>query len=166
MITDDARAELYPQPDEVGEDLVWELPLSYGKLTVEGVFLGMASARQDKHNHAGQYPPQGRRCPACRWYEPRLFREGDGERRYVLYSLGCSDLPHETDRPRYRYAADADEAIFSMSTPKDGTRFLTAPAMSMFRMAAGYDPDIAEALERQWTGDEPDLTGAPLWRDR
>jgi hypothetical protein len=165
MITDARRTKLYPQPDEVGEEDTWLLPLDHGgELEVFGVFLGVASARQDKHNHGGRFTPQDRRCPACRWYEPRIFRETDGARRYVLYTLGCSDMPGETDRPRYRYASDAHEAIFTMSTPKGDTRFLTAPARSLFEMAARRDDEIRQALENQWSTGEADLVPGPQWR--
>jgi hypothetical protein len=162
MITDPHRTELYPQPDEVGEEFDLDLPLEHGSLPVHGVFLGVASARQDKHNHAGEFTPGGRRCPACRWYEPRLFRETAPPRRYVLYTLGCSNMPGETDRPRYRFAEDAYEAIFTMSTPSGDTRFLTAPAMALFKMAALHDVEIKEALDRQWVQQDP--THAPRWR--
>lgn len=167
MITDKRRTELYPQLDEVGEEFDIDLPLSHGVLPFQGVFLGVASARQDKHNHGGPHPPYGRRCPACRWYEPRIFRETGGTRRYVLYTLGCSDLPGETDQPRYRYADDAYEAIFIMSTPStDGdSRFLTAPARRMFQMAAGNDEEIKEALSRQWVTHEAPVERG-RWNDR
>jgi hypothetical protein len=177
MITDELRADLYPQADEVGEEAVWELPLGEifaapgrdpdahhgGFLTVDGVFIGVATARQDKHNHAGPFAPRERRCPGCRWFEPRIFRELTGKRRYVMYTLGCSNMPGESDRPRYRYANDAFEAIFVMSTEKDdgsGARFLSGPAQRMFDMAAQQDPEIAHALESQWS------TAAPVAEDR
>lgn len=167
MITDDRRTELYPQDDEVGETDIWDLPLEHDKdLEVRGIFLGVASARQDKHNHGGDFTPPGRRCPACRWYEPRIFRETGSERRYVLYTLGCSNMPGETDRPRFRFAADAHEAIFIMSTPKGDTRFLTAPAMKMFEMAAGHDIEIKKALDQQWTDDTINSAEAHRWRDQ
>lgn len=147
MITDARRAELYPQPDEAGEHDTWVLPLLDGELEITGTFIGVASARQDKHSHSGPAAPPETRCPACRWYEPRVFRI-DETGKYLLYTLGCSDIPGETDIPRYRYAANAHEVIFNMATQHEesGTRFLTTPARLMFRMAANHDPDIAEAL--------------------
>lgn len=153
MITDARRAELYPQPDEIGDHDTWHLPLLHeGTLDLDAVFLGVASARQDKHNHAGEFADRGRRCPACRWYEPRIFRVGDSG-KYLMYTLGCSDVPGEVDVPRYRYAADAHEAIFNMAThdSEKSTRFLTTPARMMFLMAAEHDRAIAEALlEGHW----------------
>lgn len=148
MITDARRSELYPTPDEVGEEDTWHLPLlRAGTLDLDAVFLGVASARQDRHNHPGEFAPADRRCPACRWYEPRIFRISDSG-KYLVYTLGCSDMPGEVDVPRYRYAADAYEVIFNMSTIDEvtGNRFLTIPAKQMFLMAAEHDPDIAEAL--------------------
>lgn len=148
MITDERRAELYPQEDEIGDQDTWRLPLQDGKiLEIDAVFLGVASARQDKHNHSGEHAPEGRRCPACRWYEPRIFKVSDSG-KYLLYTLGCSDLPGEIDVPRYRYAADAFEAVFNMAThdPEKNTRFLTTPARMMFLKASEHDPALGEAL--------------------
>lgn len=166
MITDERRAELYPQEDEVGEADVWHLPLMHGKtIDVDGTFLGVASARQDKHNHAGEHAPQGRRCPACRWYEPRIFKiEGNG--KYLLYTLGCSDLPDEIDVPRYRYATDAFEAIFNMAThdAEKNARFLTTPARLMFLMAAEHDEAIADALIAGGWVESLDREGGAAWR--
>ncbi len=179
MITDDIRAELYPQADEVGENAVWVLPLGHVRVTgsgsgtdeddrtleIDGIFLGVATARQDRHNHGGDFAPEGRRCPKCRWFEPRVFRELTGKRRYVMYTLGCSNMPGETDRPRYRFAADAHEAIFVMSTVDNerGTRFLSAPAQRMFDMAAQYDLDIAAALRESWSDSTEPSTDEGRW---
>jgi hypothetical protein len=164
MITDARRAELYPQPDEVGESDTWHLPLKSGTLDFDATFLGVASARQDKHNHEGEHAPKGRRCPACRWYEPRIFKIADNG-KYLLYTLGCSDIPGEIDVPRYRYAADAFEAIFNMAThdPDKNTRFLTTPAKMMFLMAAEHDDAVADALVAgAWV--ESLETNTQVWR--
>jgi hypothetical protein len=166
MITDERRADLYPQPDEVGESDTWSLPLMQGKtLEIDAAFLGVASARQDKHNHAGTFAPKGRRCPACRWYEPRIFKVTETG-KYLLYTLGCSNLPGEVDVPRYRYAADAHEAIFNMATndAEHGTRFLTTPAKMMFLMAAQHDATLAAALlDGHWV-DSLKLDSSAVWR--
>lgn len=166
MITDERRAELYPQENEIGDTDVWDLPLLHGKeLTINAMFIGVASARQDKHNHAGRFAPAGRRCPACRWYEPRIFKITETG-KYLLYTLGCSDLPDEVDVPRYRYATDAHQAIFDMAThdPEKNTRFLTTPAKMMFLMAADHDAAIAEALIDGGWVDSLELSSAPVWR--
>lgn len=166
MITDARRAELYPQEDEVGETDNWHLPLLNGKtIDIGASFLGVASARQDKHNHPGDHAPKGRRCPACRWYEPRIFKiEGTG--KYLLYTLGCSDIPGEIDVPRYRYATDAFEAIFNMAThdPEKQVRFLTTPARMMFLMAAQHDPAIADALIAGGWVDRLDHESGAAWK--
>ena len=166
MITDDHRASLYPQPDEVGDRFIWELPLLHDKtLEIEAVFLGVSTARQDKHTHSGEFTPKGRRCPACRWYEPRIFKVTESG-KYLLYTLGCSDLPGEVDVPRYRYAADAFEAIFNMAThdPEKNTRFLTTPARIMFLMAAEHDEGIADALIAGNWVPSLGLGHDPVWR--
>lgn len=166
MITDERRTELYPQEAEIGDEGAWDLPLQDGKtLEIDAVFLGVSTARQDKHNHSGEHVPEGRRCPACRWYEPRLFKISDSG-KYLLYTLGCSDLPGEIDVPRYRYAADAFEVIFNMAThdPRKNTRFLTTPARMMFLAAADHDPAIADALIAGGWVDSLKRDNGPAWR--
>jgi hypothetical protein len=142
----------YPEDDVLGKDQVWHLPLNHrGELTVNGRFMGWAQTKAAVHNHPGDVVQDDRRCPSCRWFEPRLFHDRDNS-RYVLYTIGCTDVPGETDRIRYRYAHDLEEAIFTMSVPwegrggEPGDRFLSAPARQMFEQAAQYEPKITDLL--------------------
>jgi hypothetical protein len=158
------RDELYPQPDEVGDTDVWKLPLTYGELEVEAVFLGVSSSRQDGHSHSGDVVTDDRPCKRCRWFEPRIFRETGGERRYVLYTLGCSDVPGEKDFIRYKYARDAYEAVANMKTPhrETGKRAIVGVTKRMFEMAAAFDTDLKTALEAD--GVLPAVDDNRTWR--
>jgi hypothetical protein len=150
MTADDRYTDDYPQPDEVGSTAAWELPLMEGgtlKTTAE--FLGMATSQQDVHSHPGDYVPDNRPCPACRWFEQRIFRETGAERRYLIYTISASDLPGEVDRIRFRWAKDAYEAVFVVSVPNQwsaGKRFLPGQVRQTLEMAAERDPGIGEAL--------------------
>ena len=143
----------YPMDEDVGTITDWVLPLAGGDLRFRGQFLGWATSKQDTHSHAGAFAPDSRKCPGCRWFEPRLFRESDGDRRFVLYTVGCSDVPGEVDHIRYRFARDAHEAVFTMTASRrQGTgpgRFLSAPARGMFDQAVRFESEIATALEQQ-----------------
>jgi len=143
------REELYPQPDEAGEEDLWKLPLAYGDLEIEARFLGVASSQQSGHSHPGEIVTDKRKCAQCRWFEPRIFRETGGERRYILYTIGCSDVPGEKDLIRYRYARDAYEAVSNMKTPhpQTGVRAIVGVTKRMFEQAAAFDPELKTALE-------------------
>lgn len=143
------RDELYPQPDEAGDQDLWKLPLDFKVLEVEAQFLGVASSQQDGHSHPGEVVTDDRKCARCRWFEPRIFRESTGERRYVLYTIGCSDVPGEKDFVRYKYARDAYEAVANMKTPHPvtGVRAIVGVTKRMFEQAAELDPELKTALE-------------------
>jgi hypothetical protein len=143
------RDELYPQPDEVGEEDTWGLPLAYGELSIEAKFLGTASSQQDSHSHPGETVTDNRKCARCRWFEPRIFREAQGDRRYILYTIGCSDVPGEKDLIRYRYARDGYEAVAAMKTPhpSTGVRAIVGVTRRMFEQAAPFDSELKSALE-------------------
>jgi hypothetical protein len=143
------RNEQYPQPDEAGDIAVWTLPLAYGELEIEAQFLGVASSQQDGHSHPGEIVTDNRKCARCRWFEPRIFRETDGERRYILYTVGCSDVPGEKDLIRYRYARDGYEAVANMKTPHPvtGVRAIVGVTKRLFEQAASFDSELKTALE-------------------
>jgi hypothetical protein len=145
------RADLYPQPDEVGgEEFIWELPTMNGEISVTGLFLGAATSRQESHSHLGDVVPDDRKCARCRWFEPRIFRDTIGD-RYVMYTIGCSDVPGEKDLIRFRYGRDAYEAITTMKTPHPvtGVRGIVGVTHRMFEEAAKYDRPLREALIQQ-----------------
>jgi hypothetical protein len=158
------RADLYPQPDEVGETDVWELPTMNGTIFVEGTFLGSATSQQESHSHAGETVPDDRKCPRCRWFEPRIFWEQDRS-RYVLYTIGCSDVPGEVDFIRFRFGRDAHEAITSMMTPHPvtGVRGIVGVTKRMFEEAAKHDTHLLSALTE--TGVLPADGDTRVWRE-
>lgn len=156
MTTD--RDELYPQPDEIGEIDHWCLPLNYGELTIIGQFLGVSTSQQSEHSHPGPFVTDDRKCPRCRWFEPRMFHETEGEHRYVMYTIGCSDVPSEKDLIRYRFGRDAHEALAVMKTPhpKTGIRSLVGVTRRMFEQAAELDPEIKRVMAAEYSTSVPD----------
>lgn len=153
------RAELYPQDDEVGETDVWDLPTMNGAISVNGRFLGSATSQQEDHSHPGEVVTDDRKCARCRWFEPRIFWDAIAK-RYVLYTIGCSDVPGEVDLIRIRYGRDAYEAITSMMTPHPvtGIRGIVGVTRRMFDTAARLDPFLRTALvERGIIPDDSDI---------
>jgi hypothetical protein len=141
------RDDLYPQSDEAGETDVWDLPTAGGSLVVNARFLGVATSQQKVHSHPGEYPADDRKCARCRWFEPRIFREVESG-RYILYTIGCSDIPGERDLIRFRYSRDAYEVITSMMTPHPvtGERGIVGVTQRMFDQASKYDDELRDAL--------------------
>lgn len=146
-----------PGPQDLGRYGVWVLPMQDGtKIDFEGYFLGMSSSRKAVHeNHAGSlYGTNGvngtwtspdHRCGACRWFEPRIFVQGDGQRFYGLYKLGATIVPGETNRISFEEAAGAFELIELLTVPKNGKAQLTIPGRRVITQAMGYDEELKGA---------------------
>lgn len=158
------RTDLYPQPDEVGDTDVWELPTMNEPISVTGIFLGSATSQQEDHSHSGEVVPDDRKCARCRWFEPRIFWE-ENPGRYVLYTIGCSDVPGERDLIRFRYGRDAHEAITAMMTPHPvtGVRGIVGVTRRMFDEAAKYDRKLLSALVEK--GVIPTSDDTRVWRE-
>lgn len=140
----------YPDMSYVGTWGTFQVPGESGLESVRARLIGLASTRQDRHTHAGDRVADSRPCPACRWFEVRVFQHGFGETGYTVATAGMSDLPGETDRGRVQSARDAFEAVHLLSSPGDGgRRFLSAPVRDALEQASGIDPDTSTAL-REW----------------
>lgn len=144
------RDREYPGPSDVGIFGTWTVPVEGGTERVQALLIGTASTRQTRHSHAGEHVPDRRPCPACRWFEVRIFEHGFNQTGYTVATTGASDIPGESDRGRVQYARDAFEAVHMLSSPGDGAnRFLSAPVRDALEQAARTDQAVAEAL-RAW----------------
>lgn len=157
------RSELYPQPDEVGDTDDWDLPTMDRQVSFRGRFLGAATSQQETHSHSGEVVTDNRKCARCRWFEPRIFWDLNAG-RYVLYTIGCSDVPGEVDLIRFRYGRDAYEAITVMMTPHPvtGVRGIVGVTHRMFDEAARLDPGLRAALIEK--GIMPSADDTRVWR--
>lgn len=145
-----------PGPDQVGVEGSWVLPGEDGEpVRLEGAFLGMSSSHRYRHTaHEGEFAPRGERCSACRWFEPRIFRETGGMERFLLHHTGVSGAPGETDRIRVEYALTATEVIEVLVTRRTlagGAQetFLTTPAARVLAQASGFDDELHEAYQNR-----------------
>jgi hypothetical protein len=143
-----------PGPQDLGRFGVWVLPMQDGtKIDFEGYFLGLSSSRKPNHeNHAGSafgmsgtWTSLDHRCGACRWFEPRIFVQGDGQRFYGLYKLGATIVPGESNRISFEQAAGAFELIELLTVPKDGRAVLTIPGRRVLTQGMGYDDELKSA---------------------
>jgi hypothetical protein len=154
-----------PGTDHVDTVADWELPTTDGDdvVRIYGRFLGLATTHRDRHTHDGEFASQGERCGACRWFEPRIFRElvletspgGSGrptERwvggRYLVHYAGQTDVPGEETRTRHEWVDGPHEVLEQFVTrnrPNRPEPFLTAPAARVLAQAAQYDDELEHA---------------------
>lgn len=138
-----------PQQDELGTEGEWFLPAPTGEdsaeLIVRGTFLGMGSSRHLTHKfHSGAHADRGGRCGACRWFETRVFRLS-GDRGYLLYHVGVTTVPGESQRVSSDVARSPEEVLEVYTRRRDGEVYMTAPSARALAQAAGYDADLRDA---------------------
>lgn len=115
-----------PGLDLVGQVDTWALATGSASLSVHARFLGYSTSHRADHNprHAGQpYAPTRRRgergqmrCSACRWFESRIFREVDGQRRYLIHLAGMSVVPGEATRASHEWVRSGYEVVEALIT--------------------------------------------------
>jgi hypothetical protein len=149
-----------PTASDVGLIEDWVLPLDDFEdgevLRFRAKFLGLSTSEQLQHrNHepGAAYARPGIRCGACRWFEPRLFREDRGARRYLLYLTGQTIVPREDIRYRYEWLTSATDVIGQLLTHRgSGPGTLSPPALKMLAEAIGHDDELQEAYQtwQEW----------------
>jgi len=145
-----------PGFDQVGWIDHWILPGVGEPIILDGTFLGMSSSRRTEHrgHDDTEFAPQGIRCSACRWFEPRIFRETDEPKRFLLHQTGVSIVPGETNRIRLEYALTGEEVIAVMVTRRslpNGSQdaFLTMPASRVLAQASAFDDELRVAYQNR-----------------
>lgn len=153
-----------PTAEAAGERAAWVLPVgrSGGTHTVnDATFLGYGSTERSRHkNHDGsEFAPQGVKCPACRWYESRLFKlhppasagtgtdNGSSRRQhYLIHHVGASNVPGEVDLCRYEETYSAHGVVEAFTVrPHSGKPFLTRPGALVLAGAAAHDNEVETA---------------------
>ena len=151
-----------PGPMDLGKYGIWVLPMPDGtKTEFEGFFLGMSSSRKPLHeNHEGTpygmngtWTSHDHRCGACRWFEPRIFVQGDGQRFFGLYKLGATIVPGESNRISFEQVGSSFELIELLTVPKNGKAVLTIPGRRVIAQASGYDDELKRAY-LEWRASE------------
>lgn len=146
----------FPGLDEIGTTSTWDLPAPGGGVRITGRFLGMSKSWHPGHTdrdkskiHPGfDFARAGVRCPTCRWFEPRIFREkNDG--RFLVYQVGRSVVPGEVDYPRCEWAMQASEVLEILVTRGQEKVYFTRIAARTLSQAAGYDDDLRDAWENR-----------------
>lgn len=154
------RLEL-PTGRDAGRRGEWEIPVGRdGQLRTldDATFLGFGSTERSRHqNHPdSDFGAPGVKCPACRWYESRLFRVHDeNPHHYLIHHVGASAVPGEVDWCRYEEAFSAHEVVelFTVRPNPDDvdgrgrqrTPFLTRPGAHVLAVAAAHDDEVDDA---------------------
>jgi hypothetical protein len=156
MTTNETLDEEYmilPTEDDVGRVDDWELPSGDELIRVRAQFIGLSSSFRPQHydHNDDVFARPLMRCRACRWFEPRIFREVDGRRRYLVHRTGRTIVPGETILTSHEWVRSAYEVIEVLTTRRQDHRtgnrapFLTQPAARVLAQAATYDNDLGQA---------------------
>lgn len=118
--------------------------------TITARLIGSNSSGQDEHeDHDGDWAPRKFRCPRCRWMEVDIYADvTDGDRTYpyLVHTVGRSDVPGESDRPRFIPATNTMMVLGAlMSHQGSETRLAVAAKMALLE-AAGYDDDLKDEV--------------------
>jgi hypothetical protein len=128
VAAEDVATLLYqlPGPDHVGKTDSWQL-ISDGKLLiVHAKLLGMSSSHRS-YQHRTVHPDKDfatgdQRCAACRWFEPRIFREVADKKRFLVHRTGVSIVPGELTRTRHEFLGTGHEVVESLTLRRRDTR--------------------------------------------
>lgn len=150
-----ADAAALPGGNESGVEREWRLPTvtedeyaENGVLVIEATFLGLGSARRNRHfPHAGVFPTRGESCGYCRWFESRIFRVGPNE--YVLHHVGRTLVPTERNMMRHERAFSPQEVIERYTIRGRNEPFLSRPGARALAQASAHDDDLRDAYENR-----------------
>lgn len=141
-----------PGEEDVGRVAEWLLPSGVETIRTHAQLLGVSTSYQPQHyDHPGQWATFDERCRACRWFEPRILREVDGRRRYLVHRTGRSAVPGEVTLTGHEWVHTPHEVVEVLTTRKrdqrtgDRTPYLTQPAARVLAQAAAYDDDLHRA---------------------
>jgi hypothetical protein len=127
----------------------WELPVPSDTEIIHGALLGHASSHRVRHSVHRQnrnFAPKGDKCPACRWFEARIFRLHSHVRAtYAVHTLGMTIVPGEFTKCRLALARTGYEVVELLTVRRDDAAFLPAAASRALSQAAGLDDGIETA---------------------
>jgi hypothetical protein len=155
----DAQTTLIPESDplpELEEHLI-EVRTDSGTtdVKVRGRLLGYATTEQDGHeNHPGEWAGERVKCPRCRWTEVYIYStEGvPGEKRFLVLTIGRSDVPDEVDLVRRSPAANAllvTEALVMRNSTSGRTHRTHCGARALAE-ASSFDASLRAEYETAW----------------
>lgn len=147
-VAEDVPGDL-PSASDVGKIGTWTLSSKDSIIELHARFLGVSTSFMPRHNHPKSRPAhRNEKCRACRWFEPRIFREVGGQQRYLVHRTGRSVVPGEETYTSHQWVYGAHEVIEVLTTRRtgsDGVPFLTHPAARVLAQAASHDDELDDA---------------------
>jgi hypothetical protein len=149
MNIDELLRVALPSESDVGASAEWTPPSRDELQHIQGRFLGLSTSHTSQHHHRSRFAATDGKCRGCRWFEPRILRQVDGRRRYLVRRVGRF-VPGEVTLTSREYALTAQKVIEALTTRRtrgDGERmsYLTYPAARVLAPAAGHDEDLGQA---------------------
>lgn len=135
-----------PDESQAGRVSTWTVESGDVVFDVHARLLGVSTSYVDRHNHPADrsaLPNEG--CRACRWFEPRIFREVDGQKRYLIHRTGRSVVEGEVSYTSHEWVYSAHEVIEVLTTRRNGRRnlpYLTHPAARVLAQASSHDEEL------------------------
>lgn len=122
-----------------------------------GHLLGQGTTHRQEHldliHDVNSFAAPGERCPACRWFEVRIYAvdagadDDDESGGYYVETVGRSTVPGEVDRRRVRRVFEPRRIVATLVQSKDGRVFVPLPSRGALEQAADRDPRIAEVID-------------------
>lgn len=172
VMTADEILDTLPDRDDVGIIDVWEISSKGSVVEFNGKFIAFASSGWDSHNpnvHGpGEFAPRPGpkrrfvqrddapptpKCPACRWFEVRIFREYEGKKpgRYIVHKTGMTIVPGEIPFTGHEWFPAATDVLEALTIrPSRGEPFITRQSAQAMAMAAGQDADMDKVWDKSW----------------
>lgn len=134
------------------------LPDEGGKppVVVDAYVLGHATSQHEDHDENAHGPaetaPRRVRCSACRWFEVQIFdvsRDDDAGVKYLVYTVGKTIVPGETDRVRFVWTDSEREVVEALVVRQGGTPKLPVASARALSQAARWDDDILDAFDNR-----------------
>lgn len=161
---DNGAQTLAPQSDPLPELLehILEVVTDAGTadVIVRGRLLGTATTAQENHeNHEGEWATvtatgSKAKCSKCRWTEVYIYNtEGvPGEYKFLVLTIGRSDVPGEVDlvrRSKARNALSVSEALVMRNNVTGHTHRTHCGARALAE-AASYDASLRDEFNASW----------------
>jgi len=126
----------------------YSLPTPDDSVELTGQLIGYASSQRFRHsNHPNTHAAKGEKCPACRWFEARIFRlqESNPSGVYAVHTQGPSLVPDEIVKCRLSYAQSGYEVVELLTVRRVNEIFLPAASSRALSQAAAFDEGIETA---------------------
>lgn len=116
---------------------------------IEGRLLSEASSHRDEHvrlvHDEGEYAAIGERCPACRWFEIRVYAVDDGT--WVVETVGQSIVPGEIVKRQVWFCDTPRRVVACLVQHRGNEYFIPNTSRRALDDAAEQDENLAPVVD-------------------